>query len=63
MKINYTLPVKQINTFAASKSNQITKDYYNYLIGEINRGIILKAVCKIEYVQFNYISYHLISVI
>lgn len=59
---NINLPIgKFINTFPASQGNQITKEYYNFLVGEINRGIILKAVCRIENKIFGVISYHLIS--
>jgi hypothetical protein len=50
-----------INTFPASSSNRITKEYYNFLVGEINRGTILKAVCRIENKIFNTTSYYLIS--
>jgi hypothetical protein len=59
---NYTLPKKSIDTIAASIANQITKEYYNFLVGEINRGTIHKAVCRIENKRFNTTSYHLISI-
>jgi hypothetical protein len=63
MSINYTTPPnKTIDTFPATGGNQITKEYYNFLIGEINRGTILKAVCRIENKRFGTVSYHLISV-
>jgi len=59
---NYTLPSKKsIPTFPASQGNQITKEYYNFLVGEINRGTILKAVCRIENKVFGTTSYYLIS--
>lgn len=54
-------PNKSIQTYPATNSNQITKEYYNFLIGEINRGTIYKAVCRIENKRFNTVSYHLIS--
>lgn len=60
--IRYNLPPdKQINTYPPSNSNQITKDYYNTLIGEINRGVISKAICRIENSTFDNVSYYLIS--
>ena len=59
---NYTLPIgKPIYTFPPSTGNQITKAYYNSIIGEINRGILHKAVCKIENKVFGVTSYYLIS--
>ena len=60
--MNFTLPQKSIATYPATSGNEITKDYYNFLVGEINRGVICKAVCIIENKRFfNSISYHLIS--
>lgn len=58
---NFTLPKSPVYTVAASNANQITKEYYNHLIGEINRGTVKKAVCSIYYKRFNYTTYHLIS--
>jgi hypothetical protein len=59
---NFNLPIgKTINTFPASCSNQITKEYYNFLVGEINRGTIFRAVCRIENKIFGVTSYFLIS--
>lgn len=49
------------NTTAACSANQITKEYYNFLVGEINRGTMKKAVCRIENYTFGITSYHLIS--
>lgn len=49
------------NTTAACSANQITKEYYNFLAGEINRGTMKKAVCRIENYTFGITSYHLIS--
>jgi hypothetical protein len=57
---NYNIS-KGVDTYPASGSNQITKEYYNFLVGEINRGTIRKAVCRIENRMFNIISYYLIS--
>lgn len=39
----------------------ITKEYYNFLVGEINRGVVQKAVCEVYYPEHSYTSYHLIS--
>jgi len=50
-----------VNITEASSSNQITKEYYDFLVGEINRGTIKKAVCCIENEVFDTVSYHLIS--
>lgn len=60
---NFTYPIgKSVPTYPPNHSNAITKEYYNFLVGEINRGTILKAVCKIEDKRFfNAISYYLIS--
>ena len=58
---NYNLPTKKIDTYPANQGNEITKEYYNMLVGEINRGTISKAVCRIENKRFGNISYHLIS--
>lgn len=61
MAAHFTLPQKPIDTYAASHGNAITKEYYNFLVGEINRGTIHKAVCRIENKRFNSVSYYLIS--
>jgi len=59
---NITIPQgKSIYTYPASNSNQITKEYYNHLVGEINRGTVLKVICRIENKLFGTISYYLIS--
>ena len=44
-----------------TNSNMITKEYYNFLVGEINRGVVQKAVCEVYYPEHSYTSYHLIS--
>ncbi len=49
------------HTSSASNINQITEDYYYHLVGEINRGTVVKAVCRIYYPRFNYTTYHLLS--
>jgi hypothetical protein len=59
---NYTLPETSIETYPPHAGNAITKEYYNFLIGEINRGTIKKAVCRVEDKRFfNCVSYYLIS--
>lgn len=52
---------KGIQTIAPCAGNQITEDYYLFLVGEINRGTIKKAVCRIENKTFDIVSYYLIS--
>lgn len=61
VKTNFTLPSTPIDTVSASLDNEITKEYYNHLVGEINRGTIKKAVCVKQYFPFGTTSYHLIS--
>lgn len=62
MSAHYNLPMgKHIDTYPVNQSNQITKDYYNFLVGEINRGTMLRAVCRIENKTFGTESYYLIS--
>jgi hypothetical protein len=57
-----TAPIgKHICTFPPHRGNQITKEYYDFLVGEINRGTIFSAVCRNENKTFNSISYYLIS--
>lgn len=52
---------KCIDTYPTSSSNEISKEYYNHLVGEINRGIVFKAICRIENKTFGTTSYFLIS--
>ena len=61
MATNFNLSVKPVYTYPASSGNQITKEYYDFLVGEINRGTMLKSVCRIENNKFNSTSYYLIS--
>lgn len=57
-----TAPIgRSIGTYPPHQGNQITKEYYNFLVGEINRGTIYRAVCSIENKRFGSISYYLIS--
>lgn len=60
-RTNFNLPQKPIHTFAASQGNEITKEYYNFLVGAINDGIIYRAVCKITNTVFGTERYFLIS--
>jgi hypothetical protein len=61
MATHFNLPQNSIQTYSCSHGNAITKTYYDFLVGEINRGIIYKAVCRIEDKRFNSVSYYLIS--
>lgn len=59
---HFNLPEnKSIQTYPTSRGNEITKGYYDFLVGEINRGVIYRAVARVESKVFGYISYHLIS--
>lgn len=60
--MNTTSPIgKNITIYPPNQGNQITKEYYNFLLGEINRGTICKAVCCIENKRFGTESYYLTS--
>ena len=62
MSMHFNLPLeRKIYTYPTNQGNQITKEYYNFLVGEINRGTIYKAVCRIENKVFGTESYYLIS--
>lgn len=63
MKINrhFTIHPNVEYTYPCSNSNRITEEYYNFLVGEINRGVIKRAVCSIENITFGVTSYYLIS--
>ena len=50
-----------IQTTSPCSGNQIKEDYYWFLVGEINRCTIKKAVCRIENKTFDTVSYYLIS--
>lgn len=56
--------MKNYDTFPASSSNQITKQYYYFLLEQINNGTCSKKVCKILHRNgsYTYKTYHLISV-
>lgn len=48
--------------FAPSISNMISKEYYDFLVGETNRGVTKLRAQKVLISQaHNYYRYHLIS--
>lgn len=49
-------------TFPPSPSNEISREYYNSLLGQINSGSLKSAVCKKEDPRFNQASYYLITI-
>ena len=55
--------MREYYTFSASISNQITKEYYDSLIGQINNETCSKQVSKIlrKNGSYEYFTYHLIS--
>jgi hypothetical protein len=59
---SYTLPQTPVDTVGANSGNEITEAYYWFLVGEITRGTIRKAVCRIESARFGHTRYHLISI-
>lgn len=50
--------------FPASTSNQMTEEYYNFLVGQINRGVSKHKVCRVLHQNgsHKYFTYHLVSV-
>jgi len=60
-RFNYTFPKEAIDTTSASTANEITKSYYDFLVGCINNGLMRKAVCKRTLIEYGYESYYLIS--
>ena len=48
---------KGVQTKAPCIGNEITEDYYWFLVGEINRGTMSKAVCRIENRTFGITQY------
>ena len=63
LRHNYNIGKNCENIFSCTQSNEITKDYYNFLLGEINKGYNLqdKAVCKTTDNIYNKENYYLIS--
>jgi hypothetical protein len=60
-KYNYNSHPLVTNVTSAQTGNEITRDYYWHLVGEINRGTKIAAVCRVENLKFGVTSYHLIS--
>lgn len=55
--------MREYDTFPASTSNQITEEYYMFLVGQISRGTCSKKVQKVLHENGNhkYFTFHLIS--
>lgn len=55
--------MKEYDIFPASRSNQITKKYYDCLIEQINNGTCSKRVQVVlrRNGSYQYLTYHLIS--
>lgn len=51
--------------FPVSQSNQITKAYYNCLIGQVNNKTSSQEVQKVLRTNgnYNYFTYHLVSIL
>ena len=63
LRHNYNIGKNCESLFICSQSNGITKDYYNFLLGEINKGNMQnKAVCKTIDSIYNKENYYLISI-
>ena len=59
---NFNSPKEPIDIYPCRSSNEITKEYYYHLVGEINRGTVKKAVCRTEDKRFyNCVRYYLTS--
>lgn len=44
-----------------SRANEITQEYYWFLVREINRGRKEWSVCRVEYRRLNHVRYFLTS--
>jgi hypothetical protein len=55
--------MREYNMFPATTANQITKEYYHVLIGQINNGTCSKKVQQVlrKNGSYSYFTYHLIS--
>ena len=53
-----------VTIYPARRSNEITKEYYNFLVGQMNRGTTKHKVSAIMHRNgtHTYSTYHLISV-
>ena len=61
MGMHFNFSKQPVDTYPCRSSNRITKEYYWFLVGEINRGTMFKSVCRIENPVFGTESYYLIS--
>ena len=61
MGIHFNIHPEAKHISPASRANAITKAYYYFLVGEINRGTIKAGVCRIENKTFGTTSYHLLT--
>ena len=61
MGLHFNIHPDVAEVFPASQSNEISEEYYWFLVGEINRRTIRKAVCRIEDDIFGVTSYYCIS--
>lgn len=48
--------------FPCANSNQISQEYYNHLVGEINRRTIKAAVCSLYYPQFKVTYFYRVDI-
>lgn len=55
--------MKELGIFPATISNQITEEYYLFLVGQMNRGTTSQKVQKVlhENGTSKYFTYHLIT--
>lgn len=53
-----------MDIYPASQSNAITEEYYNFLVGQVNRGTCSHKVSRVlrRNGTYTYFTYHLISV-
>lgn len=63
LRYNYNIGKNCESTFSCSQGNAITKDYYNFLVCEINKGYNMqsKAVCRTTDI-YGKENYYLISI-
>lgn len=56
--------MREYSMFPATRENQISEEYYNGLIGQINRGTCSKRVQRIlrRNGSHTYFTYHLTSI-
>ena len=61
-KSNFIAHPEVENIFPCAYSNNITPEYYNHLVGEINRRTIKAAVCSLYYPQFGVTYYYRVDI-